>query len=313
MSKGEWIFTAILLLLLAGLGLPYLQKSRENSRRSTCEAGMIHLSQAFMRQSELTGHLPGYAENKVDKTEINTATPVSWVNALLPYLGVKATPEEIKNQEFDATHTGKFQELTEKTADFCQQFRLSPLTCPSYRPTDANQFRMQFVVNAGLPDAPATPDFPADWPANGVFQNRAEKTGEKIALPVTFESIEAADGRTSTLLLTENVDAGHWTDTSEFQVGIIWKAIVEDEELKRHTSLYEINENRGNGEGSLAFARPSSYHAMGVNAAFADGRTQFINEKIEYEIWVRFLTVNDTQLTQPGTDKVLSAPIRIVR
>ena len=37
-------------------------------------------------------------------------------------------------------------------------------------------------------------------------------------------------------------------------------------------------------------ARPSSAHATGVNAAFADGSTRFINENINYRVYQALMT-----------------------
>jgi|GEM_PF-1603091 len=56
---------------------------------------------------------------------------------------------------------------------------------------------------------------------------------------------------------------------------------------------------------TLAFglmARPSSGHTGGVNAVFADGHTQFLNEDIEYTIYQALMTPNtpNSNMDRPG-------------
>ncbi len=60
----------------------------------------------------------------------------------------------------------------------------------------------------------------------------------------------------------------------------------------------------------MAFARPASYHRGGVNAVFADGHTQFLNQRLDEEILIRFMTVDDTQLRLPGSEELFPAEFR---
>ena len=52
-------------------------------------------------------------------------------------------------------------------------------------------------------------------------------------------------------------------------------------------------------------ARPSSGHHGGVNAVFADGHTQFLNEEIEYTIYQALMTPDTANSNMPQYPYIL--------
>jgi prepilin-type processing-associated H-X9-DG protein len=316
MSKREWIVVCVLLALVATIGLPYVQMRREQARRNTCDFSQAELAQALFRAHELQTALPGYREAE---TFANATEPqaVAWTFILLPYLGLSATEQELVDQQFSAQRRGKYLVVQEhwlagqKSSD-TQELWIKPLCCPAVQLNAEHPAYIQFVANCGLPDAPATETAPADWPANGVFQDRFTTSAPSaaIAQPLSLEEVEARDGRGSTLLFTENIDAGEWTQSEESRIGFVWLAQARDGQLQRDPQLLGINQRRGEGDGSLAFARPASYHRGGVNVVFADGHTQFINQRLDDEILIRFMTVDDTQLRLPGSEDLFPPEFR---
>ncbi len=244
----------VLLALVATIGLPYVQMRREQARRNTCDFAQAELGQALFRAHELQSALPGYREAE---TFVNVSEPqaVAWTFVLLPYLGLSATEQELANQQFSAQRQGKYHVVQEhwlagnKSSD-TQELWIKPLCCPAVKLNAVQPARIQFVANCGLPDAPATNEFPADWPANGVFQDRFSTSAHPvtIAQPLSLEEVEARDGRGSTLLFTENIDAGEWTHSEEFRIGFIWLAQARDGQLQRDPQLLGINQRGGEGD-----------------------------------------------------------------
>ncbi|MCP4887090.1 MAG: DUF1559 domain-containing protein, partial [Planctomycetaceae bacterium] len=57
-------------------------------------------------------------------------------------------------------------------------------------------------------------------------------------------------------------------------------------------------------------ARPSSAHATGVSAAFADGSTRFINENIDYRVYQALMTPCERTSSVPYPKYVLPAQFR---
>jgi hypothetical protein len=188
------------------------------------------------------------------------------------------------------------------------------LVCPQDPPPGLDQGPrrswLSFVVNTGLADlAPADrqgPDLPADWPANGVFIDRFDPAA--IMLPaVSRDSLEAGDGLEHTLLLSENLDSGDWTDHDETRIGFLWVAHYEQGPASWGKPLLEINQQGGQAQGSgkLAFARPSSRHPGGVVAVFASGRSTFLDANIDYRVYTYLMTSDGGQLKRPGFDEPL--------
>ena len=58
---------------------------------------------------------------------------------------------------------------------------------------------------------------------------------------------------------------------------------------------------RGTSSDRFDRARPSSNHVRGVNAAFCDGRVQFVRDAMEYKIYCALMTPNGANAVEPGT------------
>ena len=112
-----------------------------------------------------------------------------------------------------------------------------------------------------------------------------------------------------TLMLSENVDAVLWTREYELDMGFVWLDA-------QGQSVRGINIDTGKGisrrtRGELArtpgpFARPSNYHAGGVNVIFADGHAEFLREDIRYEVYAQLMTPHGTKAMSDVTNQVLA-------
>ena len=182
--------------------------------------------------------------------------------------------------------------------------------CPDDPPPDlpATPNWSSWIVNAGMPDAPPSPDFPADWPANGVFLDLFTPGAARPTGRTSAAFIEQHDGLASTLLLSENVDSGLWTDHGEAQVGFVWIAGIHNGLPDPGDQLLRINQLIGQGDGSIRFARPSSRHRGGVNVVYASGAFQFLNEDIDYLVFARLMITDSHGAKIPGSDRPVPPP-----
>jgi prepilin-type processing-associated H-X9-DG protein len=187
------------------------------------------------------------------------------------------------------------------------------LICPddprgSKRPPEA---WISYVANCGLPDAEPRDEFPADWPANGVFLERFLDRAESRAMTRKF--IKDHDGESYTLLFSENIDAGKWTDTNEALVGFLWYPGTPQGTHDPAGVVLSINQPRGKRDDSVRYARPASLHVGGVNVAYADGHTDFLVSEIDYRIYAAHMSPDGQNATWPGSDKPLDPPWREAR
>ena len=112
------------------------------------------------------------------------------------------------------------------------------------------------------------------------------------------------DGRSNTLLFSENIQAGTWTSrfTSEIGFGIdVTLDRNNGDTLELGTSVI-ISSSSGQTPSMINVdldvatignaPRPSSYHYGGVNAAFADGSVRFLSEGMNQNVFFRLVTSN---------------------
>jgi prepilin-type processing-associated H-X9-DG protein len=219
------------------------------------------------------------------------------------------------------------------------------LTCASDRPNGKEPCPLSYVVNCGMPDfagtagSPTKPGIPRDWAANGVFfdlfTGNPELTGGKPPQPtgksnddfgvydttqsgiplvgMSCDYINRHDGIGQTCLLSENVDAGQYTDDSEAAIGIVWNGSGSIDvgqsppHLKPPVASMAISVGVGEGgpQPAAAFARPSSYHQGGVNMTFCDGKVRFVSDSMDYYVYCLLMSSNGKQVKLPGSTKVL--------
>lgn len=304
-------------LVAAVVFLPYLARSQRMARRMTCSARLADAAQTMLFANELRAGkaFPGYV-NEMAADAAGQRQPIGWAWSLLPYLD---RPRESKSGELPGPDIyGPWNKLVQQhgpKGDDADRGKLPDQYIPQFIcPDDARgtkqprQAWLSFVANCGLPDAEPTDEFPADWPANGVFLERFEDRDPARA--VTWKFIEDHDGAVYTLLLSENVDAGKWTDTTEVQVGFLWYPGTPQGQFDPGGEVLAINRERGKSDGSLRFARPSSRHEGGVNVVYADGHTDFLIDDLDYRIYAAHMSPDGQDATWPGSNKPLDPPWR---
>ncbi len=176
-----------------------------------------------------------------------------------------------------------------------------------------------------------------DYKSNGIFQNHypfslgafsAVMVGPTTPQNFKKETVSTStllsgDGSSTTLMMSENVDGGLWTDFAEWDVGFVWEPDIDGSgnpispfldygnlstnKLSQYGSeVRSINQDIGfsvfaelgeeqTGESAqpsnpYRFARPSSYHPGGVNVVFADGHTGFLAENIDAVVYAQLMS-----------------------
>ena len=261
-SLIEVLVVVAILGILAGLILPAIQSARESSRRAECMSNQRQLAVALMQFDEVRGHLPGYNNlQAVDST--GTQQPASWVFMVLPFL---------ESQEVYDFHS---QTGPESTRGATPNTLIGGLRCPSdawafVKGEGSNQTSTSYVVNCGQVDVIVNPQLPPDWRANGAFMhlfpndNRGNMVrGEKTSI----DYISRGDGSAKTLMLSENIDAGFWTDADERNLGFVWEATLVDGK-PAPAAVARINERAGERwETALASRLNPSHSGTGANLA----------------------------------------------
>jgi hypothetical protein len=304
--------------MFAVLLAPYILQRRVASRRSVCELRQIELVMAITRFEATHGQFPGYrsalfaaGRGPIPVTEQEVSPPIGWVYATLPYL-------ELPRAQADAEST-TFQQIFDQYGPSgpaelrgrLPEMMLAALLCPDDPRHDGPRSRSwsSFVANSGMPDAPPTDMGPLDWPANGLLLDAFTPPQFPVE-PLSLEQLNQGDGAEQTLLVSENLDCGLWTDHEEAQVSFLWVPHLVDGQPDPGDELLRINHQAGQGDGSRRFARPSSKHPAGVNAVFASGRTQFLNQEIDYLVYARLMTSDTFGVTLPGTQQPVDPPYR---
>jgi prepilin-type processing-associated H-X9-DG protein len=323
--------------MLMALLLPAVQAAREAGRKSSCSNNMKNIALAVLNYEQGKKVFPGYVNRVVYDKVAYQADPLkgyrvtSYIVPLLPQLDRNDLYAAWTDNSYPADSP-----YLHVTLDFAK--------CPS-DPEDVDKGTpLSFVVNAGdeykTETKPSTPPYtPKMALAAGVFHNQLvlkEKQG--------LDYVSSKDGTTSTLMLSENIQANNWgigvkDDANGKQVyDTSISGTTGDqkrqEEAKRWTTFiwwgYEsgktppnpdkntINADKyadidqavePNNEQALMHARPSAFHSGGVNVSFCDGSTRFLADDIDYATYIMLCAPNDRGLHKDVRDNVLKGAV----
>jgi prepilin-type processing-associated H-X9-DG protein len=269
---------------------------------------MKQTSTALVGFASKKQYFPGYiSEMPVENSQgIQSGTIlVSWVAQLLPYID--------RSDMYDAIRRGQFN-----PADGF----IDLVSCPMDPPDTKGTPHLSYVINSGTWDV----DHPGrviangqgwrDHKANGVSHNLAGMLGQYAGAPnnarmlgqmkqaamavrVSPDFISSNDGSSTTLLLSENVDAGTWIGlpgdlehvASQGETTFVWMP-----------SPVPINEGAGNATSTTSpqFARPSSNHDGVVVVSFADGHAESLNVDVDPTVFARLMSPNGREANIKG-------------
>jgi len=254
----EVVVVLVVLGMLAAMGVVKLLQMRSAGRRALCMKRQAELAFSVRRFEAEHGHFPGYV-NRLSQQGVGGHRACSWVVTAFPYLG--------QAELWSAWQGGaSFSPL------------LPALLCPEdLAKRNEPEGPLSFVANCGHAERP-------NLESCGVFHDHNLVSGKRLT---TLDYLQRHDGAAATLMLSENLQAGFWTDTAREDVGMVWFGVPGPSS--------NINQGREVGPRArdLQYARPSSHHPGGVNAVYCDGHGQFLSEKIDYEVFQRLMAPDD--------------------
>ncbi len=277
-SLVELLVVIAILTLLIALLLPAVQSARESARRANCASNMHNVAIAAANFENIRKRYVGHVETQkvyIPATGISSPVGRPWVYALLPYMEQEALFDEHKQ------YLGPGLDISATIP------RLEMVLCPSN--PDSSEAPLHFVLNAGQLDSPDGTGctFDSSPKGNGVYTHMPDFTQQEVSQALVI------DGTSTTLSISENIQARNWSDLSEKFVSFLWfDEYDETDPLKIHMA---INKELGpGGETALddTWARPSANHYGVVNVAFLDSHIRTLSEQIDYVVYAQLMTPN---------------------
>ena len=297
----ELLVVIAIITMLAGMLLPAVQQAREAGRRASCTNNQRQVGIAFQNFDGAKGYIPGSYHYQSLKPNVTNQIQrnSSFVFGLLPYLD--------RNDIFSEYSTGG----ASYTA--APSFHLKVMVCPNDSTALNNGVQISYVVNAGRQDyvmsghtsAGRTHKAGAANVANGAVIRHTYPWSAKTSLSY----ISGGDGTSTTVLISENVDAADWHNGDELVTAITWD-LPSYQAGAPTTTGYAINSRVGE-RGSEYFPRPSSYHGGGVLMTFCDSHVQWVDESISYLTYCQLLTSRSRSVVDDSAQP-LSPPMPVL-
>lgn len=277
--------------VLIGIFLPVISYPGRTARpRSICQNNLRQFVMAAMNFESTAQKLPAIRQIRTSASGPQT---VGWVYDLLPYIEAQPTYDLLKRDPKDAT---------------ANETKFSLMSCPSdptiERPTDVS-----YMANGGCPNR-AFDNFDSAY--NGVGDDLA---GSYVPRQ-RATSKDCKDGTTQTLFYVENCNAQRWNEdfyhppgeSREYYHAVNWLPVVEADLEKVFQDAKPKSKARflwGINSGPLTesgpeFARPSSYHPGGFQAAFVGGNVRYVRESIDYRVYAQLLSGLGARTVDPA-------------
>lgn len=288
--------------MLMALILPAVQKAKEVARQAQCMNNMaVNLGKAHLSFATVNGRYCGW-QNSVGQDN----KEVSWAVALFPFIDRQDLANAWTVRAYQWEDSG--QTVPAKVLHPHTYIEL--FVCPTNPPVDEKTSPLGYVVNAAAAsDVSPSCSTPANVAtcvggenmANGVFfdQHASIPLGynPKICRAMTMHYLAANDGASRTAMMSENVQlVTTWytwqgNNYTRQYVGMIWYP----EAGTTSSAYHRINFGKTMPvntpvNADMNYARPSSYHAQGVNMAFCDGHGKFISESISYNVYKQLMS-----------------------
>jgi len=320
----ELLVVISIIAVLASLIAPAVQSARRAARKLECLNYIKQVSLAVQNFSSSSGGgLPAFnASLDVSGSGATQSLTVGWPILILPVLDSAALYKSIKANATSAAGLGVNERIW-----------LQTFTCPD----DTDSFRqpggLSYVANVGGissaiwgtgTEAAATAFHTTqslDWNmttpvgdntdqsvavATGVFW-RASANG----FTPSIDYISTGDGATTTVMFSENLNAGLWWGYTVDDIGFGMRVLQTSGQPSNTmygvsasgtgNALTQVGATFGtavvepwiNRPKTLTYApRPSSQHVGGVNVAMCDGSSRFISENVDKLVYGKLLTTN---------------------
>lgn len=332
-SGLTWVDVIVMLIimaLLAMLFVPTVRTAGTSARKLECLNNIRNCGLAIQNLASGSGGAlpPLVTALPISRGSKTGQLPVPWTVQILPAIDATSLLRSIK---FNAINTSGV------TPDVV--FQIAPTdvvwiqayTCPNDLDSHRQPGGLSYVVNAGFisseiwgtgetkslvhqpyffdwdraagrsPDGVTGTLDPLDLAtevATGVFW-RPTPTDEFVS---SLDYISEGDGAATTLMLSDNLNAGRWMDVTVNQIGF-------GIELKSKNGVVAPGQLTGlaatglltqapdswminRPKMSLYAPRPSSAHAGGVNVILCDGSGRFLSNNIDKAVYVKLVTSN---------------------
>ncbi len=250
---------------------------------------MRNLAQTVILYESKQNHYPALFGNKYFRG--NTVVERPLIYTLLPELGQANLAKRYSPNDWsDPPSNDKIPDPN----------YLQLLICPS-DPQDPSQnlSPISYVFNAGKVNS-----------GTGVPEPASSLTKKAHGVFLEFGAIGSSeifnkDGTGTTIMLSENLDAGNWNvwypaytpptppATKGYEVSFVWWDVPETD-----WPAHSLNATP-NAPFQIAidyrFARPSSNHGRSVNIGLCDGAVRSINDSIHYSVFVQLMTPDSLQ------------------
>jgi len=331
----ELLVVISIIAVLASLIAPAVQSARRAARKLQCLNNMRNVGLAIQNfASSNGGNLPSLVASQLVTNTLPAPDSgtmfVGWPIQILPALDNTALLRNIRN---NSTQTSTNPNIMSISAT--EQVSVEVLTCPD----DVNSYKqnggLSYVVNAGHMagiataggwgvddgstgttihrpgiiswDGNATADQQADIEvglATGVFWRQGNTS--------SLDYVGTGDGTSTTIMISENLQAGNWYGTSTNHLGFGIRIPVASNEpvatiftgtdptLNMDATVFgsvatvpdQWAINRLLSAALGAAPRPSSQHAGGVNAIMCDGAGKFFSENMDKVTFAKLMTSN---------------------
>jgi hypothetical protein len=324
--------------VLASLIAPAVQSARRAARKTQCLSNMRQVGLAMQNfASSNAGSLPALVSypTVTNSAGVQGTMGMPWPMLIMPALDNSALLKNIRSNAVSAGTTPNTMSI-----NTTEQVSVEVFACPD----DVNSYKtnggLSWVVNAGHmfgvgltgPDTAGhwgKADSSTAWHYPGIISwdgnsTAGESTDEVVGLATgvfwrqgyssSLDYVGTGDGTTTTLMLTENLQAGTWYSTTSNELGFGIRIPTTSSQpsaglytgtaptLKMDISgtgfgttgsnpdQWFINRNLAAAVGTAA--RPSSQHAGGVNVIMCDGAGKFLNENMDKIAFAKLVTSN---------------------
>ncbi|MBD3673089.1 MAG: DUF1559 domain-containing protein [Planctomycetaceae bacterium] len=292
LSIVEILVVLVCALLLLMLVVPFIQNSRESQRLVSCQNRIRVLASAIQLDTDdRGGRLPPLTENEMP-----------WTAGILP--------------KIPGTESILIQ-FNDRPIQEQQPIHVPQLLCPNGQeyPVGKNCYIMnggwgEFRTDdEGLVYEDKTHTIQIDLNEDGEVSEAEElmirATGtiwrpDPVPSSWARTEIEALDGLSQTIILSETQNAKTWMSLETFNLAFVvgldritWGEAPEQFDVTaKSLGPYTINSSRGGKEGH--WPSPSSLHPDGVNVLFADGAFRTLSKEIDPLLYLRLMTPGGT-------------------
>ena len=336
----ELLVVIAIIGVLVGLLLPAVQAAREAARRSQCKNNLRQLGLAVVNFETTKKSYPGIQEG-FGKAG-NSVKLGTWAVGLMPLI----EQQQLRDLWDDTSEQASWNAANGMSPDPNQVARFYPqigvLICPSDITNAETDSVNSYVANAGFVpvysgswDQPrsAYSAYPGTGPAasaastlsqrkeNGVF---VIKEGQFGVAAKKVTAADVRDGTSSTLAMSENLQANRWgyvssrTDEVRWNVGMVWLYRAEGTPPglpvgftpnPAPNPVLPVNKVDGNklqaGMGVYDSGRPSSGHTGVVNTVMLDGSVGSLSSGISYYVYQALMTTQSSKSDEPFTKYIL--------